>query len=129
MHRFQIPLLFYLTFVVLLWVPLVSTCAWLFRRCDFGLARGRAAAENVTQAPATTEQLGPVVLRKTRHGRVGGRFLDTTPIVVPITSPETTSSTRRFCWRPSAVSFDATGCVLPNPCDVIDAAGMFSFAR
>ena len=66
----------------------------------------------------------------TCYGRgVRGRFSDTTPTVVPITSPETTSSTRRFCWRPSAVSFDATGCVLPNPCDVMDAAGMFSFAR
>src|ERR1035437_7256555 len=129
MHRFQIPLLFYLTFVVLLCVPLVSACAWLLRRCDFGLARGCAAAENATQAPATTEQLGPVALRKTRHGRVGGRFWDTTPIVVPITSPETTSSTRRFCWRPSAESLVATGCVLPNPCAVMDAAGIFSFAR
>ena len=28
---------------------------------------------------------------------------------VPITSPETTSSTRRFCCRPAAVSLDATG--------------------
>ena len=25
------------------------------------------------------------------------------------------SSTRRFCWRPSGVSFDATGWVLPKP--------------
>src|ERR1700730_6930637 len=64
------------------------------------------------------------------HGRgVRGRYSDTTPIVVPITSPETTSSTRRFCWRPSAVSFDATGCVLPNSLEVIDDAGTFSFAR
>ena len=31
------------------------------------------------------------------------------PITVPITSPETTISTRRFCCRPSAVSFEATG--------------------
>ena len=31
----------------------------------------------------------------------------------PMASPLTTSSTRRFFCRPSAVSFDATGCVLP----------------
>jgi hypothetical protein len=31
------------------------------------------------------------------------------PITVPITSPEITSSTRRFCCRPDAVSFEATG--------------------
>ncbi len=31
------------------------------------------------------------------------------PISVPITSPEITSSTRRFCCRPLAVSLDATG--------------------
>jgi hypothetical protein len=31
------------------------------------------------------------------------------PISVPITSPEITSSTRRFCCRPSAVSLEATG--------------------
>jgi hypothetical protein len=24
-------------------------------------------------------------------------------------------SVRRFCWRPSGVSFDATGSVLPRP--------------
>ena len=34
---------------------------------------------------------------------------------VPITSPETTSSTRRFCCRPAAVSFVATGVVSPKP--------------
>ena len=32
-----------------------------------------------------------------------------TPISVPMISPEITSSTRRFCCRPSAVSFEATG--------------------
>jgi hypothetical protein len=31
------------------------------------------------------------------------------PISVPITSPEITISTRRFCCRPSAVSLEATG--------------------
>ena len=30
-------------------------------------------------------------------------------IDVPITSPEITSSTRRFCCRPSAVLLEATG--------------------
>ena len=33
----------------------------------------------------------------------------------PITSPLTTISTRRFCWRPAAVSFEATGPSLPSP--------------
>jgi hypothetical protein len=91
----------------------------------------RAAAENVAQAPATTEPPGPVAFALDTYHRRGvrERFWDSTPIMVPITSPETTSSTRRFCWRPSAVSFDATGCVFPNPFDVIDAAGTFSFAR
>jgi len=31
------------------------------------------------------------------------------PIWEPITSPDTTNSTRRFCWRPSAESFEAIG--------------------
>src|SRR5467141_238909 len=35
--------------------------------------------------------------------------------VFPIASPLTTSSTRRLRWRPSAVSLEDTGCVLPNP--------------
>ena len=38
-------------------------------------------------------------------------------------APLTTSSTRRLRWRPSAVSFVATGCVFPKPRAVIvDAA-------
>ena len=37
------------------------------------------------------------------------------PILVPITSPETISSTRRFCWRPAAVELDPMGRVSPNP--------------
>ena len=37
-------------------------------------------------------------------------------------SPLTTSSTRRFFWRPSGVSLEATGCVLPNPFDVTEPA-------
>jgi hypothetical protein len=34
---------------------------------------------------------------------------------VPMASPERTSSTLRFCWRPSAVSLPAMGSVLPKP--------------
>ena len=30
-----------------------------------------------------------------------------------VVSGVSVSSTRRFCWRPSGVSFEATGCVLP----------------
>src|SRR5579864_6854486 len=37
------------------------------------------------------------------------------PICVPMISPETTSSTRRFCWRPEAVVLLATGLSLPKP--------------
>ena len=32
---------------------------------------------------------------------------------VPMMSPETTSSTLRFCWRPVELSFVATGWELP----------------
>ncbi len=41
---------------------------------------------------------------------------------VPMMSPETTISTRRFCCRPSLVSFEATGRVFPNPLDVMLSA-------
>src|SRR5207253_4078792 len=37
------------------------------------------------------------------------------PMGVPMMSPETTSSTLRFFWRPAAVSFEATGFSLPKP--------------
>src|SRR5260370_31134308 len=40
--------------------------------------------------------------------------------VLPMASPLTTSSTRRLRWRPSAVSLEATGCVLPKPWAVIE---------
>jgi len=32
---------------------------------------------------------------------------------LPVASPLTTNSTRRLRWRPSALSFEAAGCVLP----------------
>ncbi len=35
-------------------------------------------------------------------------------VFMPMASPERTSSTRRFCWRPSGVSLVATGWVLPK---------------
>ncbi len=41
------------------------------------------------------------------------------PAAWPIDEPETTSSTRRFCCRPDAVSFEAMGLLGPNPCVVI----------
>ena len=34
---------------------------------------------------------------------------------LPIASPDTRSSTRRFCWRPAELSLVATGKVLPKP--------------
>src|SRR5215472_2826856 len=36
----------------------------------------------------------------------------------PMATPFTTSSTRRFSWRPWAVEFEATGLLLPSPCAV-----------
>ena len=39
-------------------------------------------------------------------------------------SPDTTSSTRRFCCRPEAVSLDATGIVFPNPLAVTESSGI-----
>jgi hypothetical protein len=41
---------------------------------------------------------------------------------VPIASPETTSSTLRFAWRPDALSFEATGTLLPKPVAVTELA-------
>src|SRR5579863_6835966 len=41
---------------------------------------------------------------------------------LPIASPDRISSTRRFCWRPSAVSLVAMGSVLPKPRASTDAA-------
>ena len=37
------------------------------------------------------------------------------PTFSPITSPETTISTRRFFWRPSLVWLSATGLFIPKP--------------
>src|SRR5580700_2576529 len=53
------------------------------------------------------------------RGDVGGAALVVGPCC-PIAAPFTTSSTRRFFWRPSAVSLGATGRVFPNPCAVTD---------
>ncbi len=36
--------------------------------------------------------------------------------LVQLPEPASVSSTRRFCARPSAVSFDATGSASPKPC-------------
>lgn len=44
--------------------------------------------------------------------------------IPPIASPDNTSSTRRFCWRPSAVSLVATGWVLPRPRNTMALSGM-----
>src|SRR6267154_2471618 len=48
---------------------------------------------------------------------------DGPPILVPIASPETIISTRRFCCRPAAVPLDATGIDLPSPVAVRLASG------
>jgi len=46
------------------------------------------------------------------------------PIAVPMISPEITISTRRFCCRPCAVSFEATGWDFPKPSVVTDAGAI-----
>lgn len=43
--------------------------------------------------------------------------------LIPIGSPETTISTRRFRWRPASVEFDATGSALPSPTAITFVAG------
>ena len=40
---------------------------------------------------------------------------------LPIASPDTTSSTRLFSWRPAELSLEATGEALPNPLALTDA--------
>jgi hypothetical protein len=51
------------------------------------------------------------------------------PISVPINSPEITSSTRRFCCRPSAVSLEATGWAFPKPRVVTEPVAIPSCVR
>jgi hypothetical protein len=50
-------------------------------------------------------------------------------VAFPIASPESTSSTRRFCCRPSGVSLDAMGWVLPNPRAPIELAAIPCWTR
>jgi hypothetical protein len=51
------------------------------------------------------------------------RFLGTSVIPVPIGTPDTTISALRFCRRPAAVSFEATGAAFPRPTAVTDDPG------
>ena len=48
---------------------------------------------------------------------------------LPIASPDTTSSTLRFCWRPVALSFEDTGEVLPKPVALTEFATTPSSTR
>ena len=49
----------------------------------------------------------------------------TDPLIeVPMTSPETTNSTRRFCCRPADVSLVATGWLSPNPWEPMEDVTM-----
>src|SRR5580704_17308088 len=60
-------------------------------------------------------------LRVQGSGRLrGGSYLEAE--AVPMAAPFTTSSTRRLRWRPSAVSLEATGWVLPKPWAVMEEA-------
>src|SRR5262249_6751430 len=54
-----------------------------------------------------------------RYGRVRVAVMG-----IPMTSPATTSSTRRLRCLPAAVSFEATGIVFPKPCAPSDMIGM-----
>ena len=68
---------------------------------------------------------GPAGAGRGSHHHRSGRGAGETRMLVrlAIASPETTSSTRRFCWRPTAVSFDTTGRDSPKPRAVMEPAG------
>jgi hypothetical protein len=48
---------------------------------------------------------------------------------LPIASPDTRSSTRRFCCRPEALSFEATARLLPKPLAVTAAVATPCWTR
>lgn len=56
----------------------------------------------VPETPPALLTLAPVVLPETAGAAVGC-------VAIPIAVPLTTSSTRRFCWRPRGVVLDAIG--------------------
>ena len=53
-------------------------------------------------------------------------FAESMPVKLPIASPESTSFTRRFCWRPSGVSGDATGSFFPKPTGLLFFFGLLA---
>src|ERR1700687_1829965 len=63
-----------------------------------------------------------VLTGERRQAVIHSSYRDACPTAPPIASPDTTSSTRRFCWRPTAVLLSVTGRVLPKPTDVIASA-------
>lgn len=87
-----------------------ATSAAMAKTAVFRLAASR---DTMKSAPVTRCGLS--------QGRSG--FTVTTqrklPVValtgMPMASPETTSSTLRFCWRPAGLSLEVTGKVLPKP--------------
>src|SRR6201997_894205 len=86
------------------------------------------------EPPAPTKEFP--FLRQPERGRYGGRSIQfaelasaATGLVLPMASPLTTSSTRRLRWRPSAVSLEATGWVLPKPRAVMVLPATPSSAR
>src|SRR5258708_1935258 len=60
-----------------------------------------------------SESLRPRSRPSGRPKYIRTHLTDYFPIFTPITSPETISSTRRFFWRPAAVTLSATGTSLP----------------
>jgi len=96
-----------------------------------GLSFGQILRDSMAPgSPSRRRPQAPVALQTCCHRPCGSSqaqgYLAAmgVPITVPITSPETTISTRRFCCRPPAVSFEATGCVLPKPFAVTELAAI-----
>lgn len=57
----------------------------------------------------------PNVEPETPEVEDGPAFMPVAPLLLPMVSPLTTISTRRFIWRPAAVLFEATGLSWPKP--------------
>ena len=92
-----------------------------------GPRRDRDRRQQQTRQRQPTGALRPRVISQA-HAACH-RTATACPICWPMISPETTSSTRRFCWRPAAVSFEATGWLFPNPLEVTDVPATPSFVK
>jgi hypothetical protein len=98
---------------------------------------GQRGDPNATQPPSATLGMSLQELQLLRHDLRKQKqkliaetpvclafYLDPgSPILVPMTCPETIISTRLFCWRPCGVSLLAIGAVSPNPREEIEFSG------